>query len=61
VRRGAKTVATVTIHARKGANRYVLRTRIGARRLARGRYRIRVQARSGSAASKAYTLAVRVR
>src|SRR4051812_17689563 len=61
VLRGAKTVATVTIHGRKGANRYVLRTKIGAHRLARGRYRISLQAKAGAAASKTYTLALTVR
>jgi thermitase len=61
VLRGAKTIATVTIRGKKGANRYVLRTKVGARRLARGRYRLRLQAGSGTAASKAYSLAVTVR
>jgi hypothetical protein len=39
----------------------VLRTKIGVRRLARGRYRVRLQAKAGTAASKTYTLAVTVR
>jgi len=61
VLRGSRTVATATLHGRKGANRYVLRTKIGSRRLARGRYRITLRARAGTAASKAYSLAVTVR
>jgi thermitase len=61
LRRGSRTVATVTIRGRTGANRYVLRTRIGARRLARGRYRVRVQARAGAAASKTFSVAIAVR
>ena len=56
--RGAKTVATVSLHGRKGTNRYVLRTKVGSRRLAPGRYRVRLQARG---AARAYTLAVTVR
>jgi thermitase len=59
--RGSRRITTVTIHGRKGANRYVLRTRLGSRRLARGRYRVKVQARAGGAASRTYTLVVRVR
>jgi hypothetical protein len=58
ISRGAKTVATASLHGAKGTNRYVLRTKVGARRLARGRYRVRVQARGAAAAS---TLAVTVR
>jgi hypothetical protein len=61
VRRGSRNVATATLHGRRGANRYVLRTKVGSRRLARGRYRVRLQARSGTAASRAYTVAVTVR
>jgi thermitase len=58
IARGTKTVATATIHARKGANRYVLRTKVGGRKLARGRYRVRLQAQG---AARASTLAVTVR
>jgi hypothetical protein len=61
VLRGARTVATVAISGKKGANRYVLRTKVGSRRLARGRYRIRLQAQSGAAASRAFTLSITVR
>src|SRR3954452_7721744 len=61
VLRGSRTAATATIHGRKGANRYVVRTKIGARRLARGRYRVKLQVKAGTAASKSYTLAVTVR
>jgi hypothetical protein len=58
ITRGARTVATVSLHGRKGANRYVLRTKVGGRRLARGRYRVRVRAQG---AARAYTLALTVR
>ena len=58
VARGSRTVATVSIHARKGHNRYVLRTKVGGKRLPRGRYRVRLQA---AGAAKAYTVAVTVR
>jgi hypothetical protein len=61
VLRGTRTAATATIHGRKGANRYVLRTKIGTRRLAPGRYRVRLQAKAGTAASKAFTVTVTVR
>jgi len=50
--------ATVSIHGRKGANRYVLRTKVAGKRLARGRYRVSVRA---AGATKTYTLAVTVR
>jgi hypothetical protein len=58
IARGTKTVATVSLHGAKGTNRYVLRTKVGARRLARGRYRMRLQAQG---AARAYTVAVTVR
>ncbi|MEA2385424.1 MAG: serine protease [Solirubrobacteraceae bacterium] len=58
ISRGAKTVATVSLRGAKGANRYVLRTKVGARRLTRGRYRVRVRAQGAAAA---YTLSVTVR
>jgi thermitase len=61
VLRGTRSVATVTLHGRKGANRYVLRTKVGAHRLARGRYRVKLQAKAGTAASKTYSLSVTVR
>jgi hypothetical protein len=57
----ARRVASVALHGRKGANRYVLRTSVGSHRLARGRYRLRLQAVTGAGASRAYTLAVTVR
>jgi len=56
--RGTKTVATATIHARKGANRYVLRTKVGGHTLARGRYRVRLRAQGATRAS-ALTVTVR--
>jgi subtilisin family serine protease len=56
--RGTKTVATTTIHGRKGTNRYVLRAKVGGRKLARGRYRVRLHAQG---AARAATLAVTVR
>jgi thermitase len=58
IARGTKTVATVSLHGRRGTNRYVLRTKVGGKRLARGHYRVRVQA---AGAARAYTLAVTVR
>jgi thermitase len=57
---GARTVKVV-LQGRAGANRYVLRTELGARRLARGRYRLRLQAIGGARRSRAYTLAFTVR
>jgi hypothetical protein len=58
ITRGARTVATVSLHGKKGANRYVLRTKVGGRRLAPGRYRVHVRA---GGAARAYTLALTVR
>jgi thermitase len=58
VARGTHTIATVTIHGHRGRNRYVLHTRVGGKRLARGRYRVRVQA---AGATRAYSLNVTVR
>jgi thermitase len=54
----ARRVATVVLQGRTGANRYVLRARVGGRRLARGRYRLRLQAVTGG---RAYTLTLTVR
>ena len=56
LRQGAEAIDT--LHGAKGTNRYVLRTKVGARRLARGRYRVRVQARGAAGAA---ALAVTVR
>jgi hypothetical protein len=58
ISRGSRAVATVALHGAKGANRYVLRTKLGSHRLAPGRYRLRLQAQG---APRAYTLAVTVR
>jgi subtilisin family serine protease len=58
VTRGTRTIATVSLHGRKGQNRYVLHTRVGGKRLAPGRYRVHVRARG---ATRAYTFAVTVR
>jgi thermitase len=55
---GTRTMATASVRGIKGTNRYVLRTKVGARRLARGRYRLRLQAQG---ATRAYTLGVTVR
>jgi thermitase len=58
ITRGTRTAATVSLHGRKGANRYVLRSKVAGRKLARGRYKVRVRA---AGAARAYTLAVTVR
>jgi thermitase len=58
IARGTRTVATVSIRGRKGQNRYVLRTKVGRKRLARGRYRLRLRA---IGAARAYAVAVTVR
>jgi thermitase len=58
ISRGSRAVATVSLPGAKGANRYVLRAKLGSRRLAPGRYRLRLQAQG---AARAYTLAVTVR
>ena len=55
-----RTVATVSVRAGRGANRYVLRTRIGSRTLRAGRYRVVVQAVSGSRRSTAGTVGLTV-
>ena len=55
-----RTVATVRVHGGRGANRYVLRTRIGSRTLRAGRYRVLVQAVSGSGRSSTRTVGLTV-
>ena len=55
-----RTVATVRVHAGRGANRYVLRTRIGSRTLRAGRYRVLVQAVSGTGRSSTRTVGLTV-
>jgi thermitase len=57
---GYRTVATVRVHGARGANRYVLRTRIGSRTLRAGRYRVLVQAVSGSGRSSTRTVGLTV-
>jgi subtilisin family serine protease len=55
-----RTVATVSVRGGKGANRYVLRTRIGSRTLRAGRYRVLVQAVSERGRSTARTVGLTV-
>jgi thermitase len=56
-----RVVAAVSVRADRGANRYVLRTRVGARTLRPGRYRVAVQAVAGTRKSTTRTVAVNVR
>jgi Subtilase family len=55
---GTRTMATAALRGIKGTNRYVLHTKVGSHKLARGRYRLRLQAQG---AARAYTLTVTVR
>ena len=57
---GYRTVATVRVHGSRGLNRYVLRTRIGSRTLRAGRYRVRLQAVSGTGRSSTRTVGLTV-
>jgi hypothetical protein len=58
---GHKAAATVRLAAAAGANRYVLRTKVGRRALRPGRHRLTVVARDGQVESRAYTLRFKVR
>jgi subtilisin family serine protease len=64
-RRGARlartAAATITLTGRRGTNRYVLRKRVGGASLARGSYRVTVQARAGTRRSEAVVLRLEVR
>ena len=55
-----RTVATVRVRGGRGANRYVLRTRIGSRTLRAGRYRVLLQAVSGNGRSSTRTVGLTV-
>ena len=56
-----RDVAAVSLRARPGANRYVLRTRVGRRTLRAGRYRLAVQAVVGTRRSNVRTVTLTVR
>jgi subtilisin family serine protease len=56
-----RTAATATVSAKAGGNRFVLRTKVGGHTLRPGRYRVVVQAVSGTQRSKQYALDVTVR
>ena len=56
-----RDVAAVSLRTRPGANRYVLRTRVGRRTLRAGRYRLALQAVVGTRRSNVRTVTLTVR